>query len=299
MTESLHLGLTPWALGRRMDAGHLCRQAEQAEQWGYDSFFLPERHFLEDLSIPDPLMLLATVAGRTSRIKLGATSWLLPIRHPLLGAEQVAVLDQLCEGRLILGLGRGFDQRMFDAFAVPSRDKRELFEQCLAGMVSAWRGEPIGNTRETVHLSPRPLQQPHPPLWVAAFGPRAIAQAAGLDLPYFASPRETIIELAHNFQLFDAALEDAGKTRPADRPVMRMVFVSDDQQRCRELLANLPEEALGASLIGGSMEVGDALQAYRETSAMTHLVVVQPPVPGIQEAWKIESLQKLRDIIQA
>ncbi len=84
MTVPLHLGLTPWLapIGRRAD--ELSRQAELAEQWGYESFWLPENHFGEG-AIPEPMMLLSAVAGATRTIRLGTTSYLLPLRHPLAG----------------------------------------------------------------------------------------------------------------------------------------------------------------------------------------------------------------------
>jgi alkanesulfonate monooxygenase SsuD/methylene tetrahydromethanopterin reductase-like flavin-dependent oxidoreductase (luciferase family) len=280
-----------------MDADHLCRQAELAEQWGYESFFLPERHFVAELSIPDPLLLLAAISGRTDKIKLGTTSWLLPIRQPLLGAEQVAVLDQLCQGRLILGLGRGFDPRLFEAFDVESRHKRAHFDNCLRDMIAAWSGSPLGGSEPPIQLSPLPLQQPHPPLWIAAFGPRAIAQAGGLGLPYFASPRETVTQLQANLELFHQALAEADKPEPDQRPVMRVVFVSDNRQRCQAIASQLPGDASEASIIGSRAQVAAVLEEYRATTRMTQLIAVQPQLKGIEESWKMESLQLLRQII--
>lgn len=116
MSAELHIGLTPWRLGPDLDAERLCRQAELAEAWGFDSFFLPETHFVEATPIPDPMLLLAAAAARTRRIQLGTTSYLLPIRNPVLAAEQVASLDRLSGGRLILGLGRGYQTDMLDVF---------------------------------------------------------------------------------------------------------------------------------------------------------------------------------------
>ena len=116
--NALHLGLTPWLAPIGRSAADLVRQAELAEGWGYESFWLPENHFGEG-AIPDPLMLLAAVAGATQTIRLATTSFLLPLRHPIQAAEQVAVLDQLSNGRVILGVGRGFQPAMFDAFNVP------------------------------------------------------------------------------------------------------------------------------------------------------------------------------------
>ena len=86
----MHLGLTPWRIGSRVNAHELGRQGALAESWGYRSFWLPESHFAADGAIPDPLMLLAAVAAHTTTIRLATTSYLLPLRHPLQAAEQVA-----------------------------------------------------------------------------------------------------------------------------------------------------------------------------------------------------------------
>src|SRR6056297_3334221 len=140
----LDLGTTPWNWQSSMHGQGLCEQAERAESMGFDAFWLPENHFGDARTIPAPLLSLAAVAARTSTLRLGCTSYLLPIRHPLLAAEEVAVLDQLCGGRLILGVGRGNQPALFNAFGVASAEKRERFAKNLAFMRCAWRGEPIG-----------------------------------------------------------------------------------------------------------------------------------------------------------
>ncbi|MEM7364972.1 MAG: LLM class flavin-dependent oxidoreductase, partial [Pseudomonadota bacterium] len=111
----LDIAVTPWRLG---NAASLAEQGAFAEQLDFHSFWLPENHFGDERSIPSPLTLLAAVAARTTKIRLGSTSYLLPIRHPLQAAEEVAVLDHLSEGRVILGIGRGMDPKMFHAFGV-------------------------------------------------------------------------------------------------------------------------------------------------------------------------------------
>ena len=88
----LHLGLTPWNF-HDMSAASLCDQAQFAEALGYQSIWVPENHFGPH-AIPDPLMLLASMAGATQKIRLGTTSYLLTLRNPLQAAEQVAVLDE-------------------------------------------------------------------------------------------------------------------------------------------------------------------------------------------------------------
>ena len=285
----MHLGLTPWRIGGRVNAHELGHQGALAESWGYRSFWLPESHFA-DGAIPDPLMLLAAVAARTSTIRLATTSYLLPLRHPLQAAEQVAVLDRLSDGRVILGVGRGYQAAMFDAFAVSRKDKRRIFEWCLSEMIQAWRGSPVTvHEGEPVLLSPLPVQQPHPPIWVAAFGPKALAQAGKLGLPYLASPMEPVQRLRDNYQRHAEACAEAGVPRPAELPIMRTVFIADDAKllaRVREQLQqgarSIASSRSGISLepddwaiVGEPNEVRDKVSAYAEQLGMTHLIVTR------------------------
>ena len=179
------LGLSPWIISGTVDAQTLSRQAALAENWGYESFWLPENHFTGDGAIPEPLMLLAGAAASTTKIRLATTSFLLTLRHPLQAAEQGAGLDQLSNGRVILGVGRGYAPDMLAAFNVPAKDKREIFKTVLDTMRRAWTGEPITmeGSSEPVTISPLPFQKPYPPIWVAAFGPKALRQAGMLGMP--------------------------------------------------------------------------------------------------------------------
>lgn len=212
----IHLGLTPWDYDARISAERISAQATRAEALGYESFWLPEHHFSGPQANPSPLLLLSAAAAVTKKLKLATTSLLLPVRHPLHVAAEVAVLDHLSGGRVILGLGRGFQRELFRAFDVPTREKRDRFEAALALILDAWGGKPVTEGEgPPVTLSPLPLQQPHPPLWVAAFGPKALAQAGRLGLPYVASPIETLERLEANYAAHGEQAAAAGHGTPA------------------------------------------------------------------------------------
>ncbi len=299
--------MTPWRLRSDLSAEAICAQAELAESWGYDSFFLPESHFAGKPSLPEPMMLLAAIAGRTKKLLLGTTSYLLPIRHALLAAEQVATLDQLCQGRLILGLGRGYQAGMLEAFGVNRSDKRERFEDILQTMLAAWRGDYVGDSERLLTLSPLPLQQPHPPLWIAGFGPKAIAQIGSLGLPYLASPIETLAELEDNHRQLYAAMAAADKPRPREVVIMRTIYISDDDGECSRLRdklrdaqrpPNLPKEVPVDDwcIIGNRQQVLDKIELYVERLNMNHLIAVRPRVSGIEEADIQSSMALLREM---
>ena len=225
---ALHVGVTPWGEDRSGTAEAVARQAERAEELGFQSFWLPESHFVGKRSLPAPLLLLAAAAARTTRLQLATTSYLLPVRHPLHVAAEVAALDQLSSGRVILGVGRGFRSALFRAFDVPVQEKRDRFEAALAVILKAWRGEPVAFDADDqpVLLSPLPVQDPHPPIWVAGFGPTAVAQAGHLGLPYLASPMEPLAALVENYARHREALPPDRPAQALAVPLLRTVFVS-------------------------------------------------------------------------
>ena len=164
----LAIGTTPWDFGNGAGlAETLAEQGDLAEELGLHSLWLPEHHFGGGGAIPSPLLLLAAVAARTQNLRLGTTSFLLPLRHPIHVAEEVAVLDRLSNGRVILGLGRGFRRSTFEAFGVSVKDKRDRFEAVLEAMLDAWQGKPVAwegedaDSRTPVQLAPRCSGDPH------------------------------------------------------------------------------------------------------------------------------------------
>jgi alkanesulfonate monooxygenase SsuD/methylene tetrahydromethanopterin reductase-like flavin-dependent oxidoreductase (luciferase family) len=311
MAKNIEVAVTPWSSGPGWHADTLCTQAEIAEAMGFHSFWLPENHFGDNRSIPSPLTLLAAVAARTERIRLGSTSYLLPIRHPLLAAEEVAVLDQLSNGRVILGVGRGIQADVFEAFGVPVSDKRKLFQSKLEIMRSAWQGEPLleGKDGEPVFLAPLPVQRPHPPIWVAAFGPLALKQAANLGLPYLASPIESLTVLESNYQNYHAALAEAGHTPETTIPVMRTVFVADNDKLAATVRAKLErsvpprmrQAGVGVDewgIVGDRSYCQDKLSEYVERLNISHLIA-RGGVRGIDDADQLRSHESLLDLVSA
>ena len=305
----LHLGLTPWNFSD-LSAPSLCEQAQFAEAHGYESIWLPENHFGEN-ALPDPLTLLATIAGATTKIRLGTTSYLLTLRNPLQAAEQVAVLDQLSGGRLILGVGRGYAPDMLKAFHVPAKEKRRIFAWTLGLMRDAWAGKPVsldGDEDVAIEVHPRPRQRPEPPIWVAAFGPKALAQAGRLGLPYLCSPMESLATLEDNYGHHRMAAEGAGVEMPTIVPLMRTVFVSTDENRLLKVRAELAQHSENArmkdgeshedwTIVGTPEQVLEKLDTYQTRLGMTHMVATRLRIGGIPEEALRESVALLAKIL--
>jgi alkanesulfonate monooxygenase SsuD/methylene tetrahydromethanopterin reductase-like flavin-dependent oxidoreductase (luciferase family) len=278
--------------------------AEWADANGFASVWLPEGHLRPGASSA-PLVTLAAIAARTERVRLGTTSLLLSIHDPTRVAVEVAALDQLSGGRVILGVGRGFDPAMFRAFDVDPKEKRDRFDDALDVILAAWRR---GERDDEPSL--RPYQAPHPPIWVAAFGPKGLAQAARRGLPYLASPLESFAAIAKNFADHAAQLPEGVDSRSLAIPVMRTVHVAADAAEARRVGEAAEVEfaamaaragrvfaarAAGAAseriLVGEAAAVADTIARYRDATGMDHLVV--RTASGIDARQRLASLERL------
>ena len=309
---ALEIGITPWEFDTGTGLEPLVAQAERAEALGFHSLWLPEHHFGGAGSIPQPLLWHAAVAARTRRLRLGTTSYLLPIRHPIQAAEEVAVLDQLSGGRVILGVGRGFQGDLFRVYGADPKRKRADFEAALAAMRRAWSGEALGPGERPPRLAPQPVQRPHPPIWVAAFGPKAVEQAGRLGLPYLASPMEPESLLVANHAAHRDALERHGHdAQKLAVPAMRTVFAHPEPGVVARVAAALGK-SLGAlrrapspalrragearveeiAILGEPAQVSDTLEKLRERLRLTHLVV-RTQLSGASASEQLEALDAL------
>jgi alkanesulfonate monooxygenase SsuD/methylene tetrahydromethanopterin reductase-like flavin-dependent oxidoreductase (luciferase family) len=168
-------------------------QIELGDRLGFDTVWLGEIHFLQPFStLADPLMVLAAAAQRTRHIRLGTAVTLLPLHNPIKIAEEAAICDLLSDGRLEFGVGRGIT-RHYAHYGIPPEESRARFDEALDFILKAWTHETFsfdGRYFQARDLSlvPRPLQQPHPPVRIAANSPDTFPLAAGRRLPIFASP---------------------------------------------------------------------------------------------------------------
>ena len=292
--------------------------AARADALGLHSLWLPEHHF-EPGATPAPLAALAAFAVRTRRLRLATTSLLLPLHHPLRLAAEIASLDALSGGRALIGLGRGFRASVFAAFGVEPLVKRDRFDESLDAMLAAWSGEPVELTGphfaakpgESLRLALAPVQRPHPPLVVAAFGRKGLQQAARRALPYLASPLESLKALEENYALWEA--ERSGEPPPGTPrvPVMRIAYAAANDAEAARVLAALQGDALAAgrrapaalaraasepiaarAVVGSTAFVRDEFARYRERIGMD-LVVARTEVPGASEAERDAALERL------
>jgi alkanesulfonate monooxygenase SsuD/methylene tetrahydromethanopterin reductase-like flavin-dependent oxidoreductase (luciferase family) len=301
---ALGLSLGGAALGD--PASGRLRWVELAEALGLHSVWLPEMHFERGVC-PAPLLELAAFAPVTRSLRLGTTSLLLPLHPPDEIAAQIAALDQLSSGRALIGLGRGFQRRMLEAFRVPPAEKRDRFDEALDRMLALWSD---GHRKGDLFA---PCQSPHPPLAVAAFGPKGLAQAARRGLPYLASPVETVAQIEENQRRHREGMPDP-RQRPL-APVMRTIFVSESERELEAIRARLASELPGRraglpeavnaaidspldarTLIGTPEAVTERLVQDRARLGID-LLIVRPQIAGIERSVLERSLRWLAETV--
>ena len=155
--------------------------AEAAERAGLSALWVAEHHFLPSGVCPAPPVLLAACGARTQRLRLGSLVSVLPFHPPIELAEQYALLDRLLDGRLNLGVGSGYIPTEFAGFGIDPATKRERFDACFATLLAALRGEEVraeAPGAAPVRINVRPVQSPHPPIWIAVQRREAVAHVA-------------------------------------------------------------------------------------------------------------------------
>ncbi len=213
-------------------------QILQAEAFGFESAWVAQHHFNEDEGgLPAPLVFLAQVAARTSRIRLGTGIITLPLEDPVRVAEDTAVLDLLAGGRLEVGVGSGGTASSFAAFGRQSSERTALLERHLRVLIDAWAGKPIGESANVLYpAAPGLLRR----VWQATFsaggGIRAGKAGDGLMLsrtqPRPAdNPSATLAEIQNPIvDAYLAALPPGTEPRIA---ASRSVFVADSRREAR------------------------------------------------------------------
>ncbi len=170
------------------------REIELADRLGFHGVWLVEHHLMPGYShLSKPELVLAALAARTSRLRLGLGVIPLPYHHPLHVAERIGTLDVLSAGRLEVGVGRGFAPQEYAAFGVEMAHSQQLVRESLAILRAAAAGAPFDHAGRHFHLhdarvAPLPLQQPYPPLWTAAVSPDTFEWAAAEGLGVLAGP---------------------------------------------------------------------------------------------------------------
>ena len=211
-------------------------QVRAAREAGFKSLFAGQHYFSHPYQMFHPVPLLARLAADAGEMHVGTGILLAALYNPVEIAEIATTMDAICHGRFILGLGLGYRDVEFDAFAVP-RDRRiEYFEEALELVPRLWTEKGIHHRSDRVRLdgvtfATRPVQRPRPPIWIAANNDPAVRRAARLSDAWLMNPHAKLSVLARQMKLYRAELEAIGKPPPAVVPVLKELYCAETREQ--------------------------------------------------------------------
>jgi alkanesulfonate monooxygenase SsuD/methylene tetrahydromethanopterin reductase-like flavin-dependent oxidoreductase (luciferase family) len=224
---------------------------------GYDAVWLAEHHFSRFSVCPSVHMMGVMAAARTKQLRIGTAVSLAPFYNPLRLAEEVALLDVLSGGRVNWGAGRGFQLSEFKAFGIPGEESASRFHEAVEIVLKAWTNNWLSYhgkyyTYDHVEVLPKPLQAPHPPVWMAATSTPAIDWAAANGFSILMDPhssRDDLIRKRRHYgeKLVAAGHSDIGRTIP----MARLIAIDETAEKASEV-ARRAAQWIVASYVGPS-----------------------------------------------
>jgi probable F420-dependent oxidoreductase len=215
-----------------IDVGTVGAVARRAEALGFRDLWVTE-NTLDHVTSFDPVVLLTYAAAVTSTVRLGASVVVLPVHSPIMIAHQWASLDQVSNGRAILGVGIGRDYH-YRQFNVTAERRVKRFREEIELIKTLWTGQAVNHVGDFYHLEGgtmplRPVQRPHVPIWFGVGHPGAIRRAAVLADGWMGSGGSSLAEFGRSVPVLREALEKAGRD-PAKFPTSKRIFVAVDER---------------------------------------------------------------------
>jgi probable F420-dependent oxidoreductase len=245
----------------------------KAEALGFDAVLVND-HIIVDSSprsaawtnTYDPLIALSFIAAHTRRIRLGTSVLIMPYRNPIATAKMLATLDRMSGGRVIAGVGVGWNEAEFQALGVPFRERGartteylRLWQACWAPGAVSFEGQFFAFAN--MHVNPKPQQQPYPPIWVGGSSPAALRRAAAFAEVWQPTPLP-LAELMKQQAGLRQACEKIGRQ---DIPETRMSF----RVNFSAITGNTPPSGTERPTGQGTpQQVAEDIQRYRHEAGV-------------------------------
>ena len=214
--------------------------AQAAEDLGFSNIWFAEHHFSTYGYLGRPVQLATFIAARTRRLRVGTAVIVVPLHHPLVVAEEIATLDLLAGGRVDIGLGRGYQYYEFERLGLEMDSARARWDEAVDIIVKALEGKPFTYEGELYKIPettifPRPLQRPHPPIWVTAQSPASVEATVKRGFNLLTGGFGVPVERMGEFRaLFDRKIAELNPACVPQVGVQRAVYVTDDVADARD-----------------------------------------------------------------
>lgn len=259
-------------LGFEATTEGIIQTACKAEALGFDAIFVNDHIIVDGASRSDawantydPLIALSFIAAHTTRIPIGTSVLIMPYRNPIVTAKMIATLDQMSGGRVIAGIGVGWSEAEYNALGVPFHERGARTNEYLALWKTCWGPDPVSFNGTffsftDMRINPKPLQQPHPPIWVGGSSRAALRRAAEFAQVWQPTPTPLPDLLERQAYLRDACSKSGREGIPT-RMSFRVNFT--------EITGNsTPAGAARPTGQGTPAQVAEDLQRYRHEAGV-------------------------------
>ncbi|MBI2871953.1 MAG: LLM class flavin-dependent oxidoreductase [Chloroflexi bacterium] len=211
-------------------------QVRIARDAGFDMVSMGQHFLAVPYQMPQPVPFAARLAAETGDMLVGITIFLLPLLNPVQVAEEVATLDGITGGRFVFGAGLGYREEEYASFRVEVKERVPRMMEALEVIKRLWTEDEVEfqgrfYTVPRVKVYTRPVQKPHPPIWIAANSDSAVARVGSVGASWIINPHATVTTVERQLQLYHQARSEAGHPMPAYLPMLREVFVDEDRDR--------------------------------------------------------------------
>jgi alkanesulfonate monooxygenase SsuD/methylene tetrahydromethanopterin reductase-like flavin-dependent oxidoreductase (luciferase family) len=307
--------------------GELVEQARLADRLGYASITKGMHYSAAPWRDLQQFPFLSRIMAEAPRMRLNFGLVLLSLHKPLDIAEQIATVDLMSGGRVIFGVALGYRDVEYLAFGTTQKERVKRFEENLEAIKRLWTEDTVDMvgshfTLEGASVGTKPVQKPHPPIWIGANADPAIRRAARLGDCWYVNPHNRIDTIVRQVEVYKRALEEYGKPFPREFPARREVFVA----RSRDEAVRLCAPYLGAKyaayqqwgqgqampagdndlgvefeellrdrfLLGSPDEVADAILRLNRATGINHLIM-SVQWPGMPQTFVLDELHMLAE----
>ena len=276
---SVAIGYVPGAFGQGGDNPNFLRElVEVGEKYGYDSIWLSDRIVSNRFSL-EPMIALSMVAAYSDRMKFGTSVLALPLRNPVVLAKQVATLDYLSQGRFFPAVGLGQEEpEEYEACGVPKTDRAARTDEAIVLMRRLWQEDSVTHegrffTCHDVSITPKPVFQPSPPVWIGGRSPAAARRVGRVGDGWLVSSA-TPAEVGEGKDIvFDTAAECNREIEEDHVGVLMGYYISDDYEQAATkshqfVTRHRPDAHFSEfTALGNIQQVAELIQSYIDAGA--------------------------------
>ena len=307
----------------------ILEQVRAARDAGFDLISTGQHYLSAPYQMSAVFPLLGRLAAEAGDMYIASTVILVPLHNPVELAESVATMDSICNGRFIFGVGLGYRHEEYTAFGIRSRERVGRLIEALTVMKLLWTEDDVEfegkyykvpRTKSII----RSVQKPYPQIWVAASNDAAIRRAGRLGYPWLINPHATLSMVGEQLELYRAAVDAGGQSKPEMLPMVRELYVAQDHKTAflesrtyledkyhaytdwgqdkampGGLSFNVPYEDLAHDrfLLGSAKDIVDEIQRYSDELGINFLIF-RMQWPGMDQAQVLQQIEIMgRDVI--